>query len=150
MKRCIKKRTGRFITSSATARTTMPSIPMKWNWGITNSPETRRFPRSGRAFDADELDQLLSAVSVYFTIVIFANLTKNCCYIMGCADTKAASPTIREATSIWFPKSGTAFIRNAGRRFPPPFPARRCSRSEGTAKKAPLSRAAARWAGAIP
>ncbi len=68
-------------------------------------------------FDADELDQLLSAVSVYFTIVIFANLTKNCCYIMGCRGYESGFPNdsgsyehlVSEIGNSFYPECREAF-----------------------------------------
>ncbi|MGI6151033.1 MAG: diguanylate cyclase domain-containing protein [Christensenellales bacterium] len=35
-------------------------------------------------FDVVELDQILSAIAIYFTLVIFVNLTKNTYYIIDC------------------------------------------------------------------
>lgn len=69
-------------------------------------------------FDADELDQLLSAVSAYFTIIIFVNLTKNCYYIMGCRGCEGGSPNdsgsydhlVYEIGNSFYPECKEAFF----------------------------------------
>lgn len=69
-------------------------------------------------FDAEELDQLLNAIAVYFTIVIFVSLTKNCYYIIGYCGYEGGFPNdsgsyehlVYEIGNSFYPECKEAFF----------------------------------------
>lgn len=74
--------------------------------------------RSARSdfFDSEELDQLLTAIATYFTLVIFVNLTKNTFYIIDCEyesgfphDSGLYGYLVDQIGSIFYPQNKEEF-----------------------------------------